>query len=859
MAFSSGTRLGSYEIIGALGSGGMGEVYRARDTRLSRDVAIKILPTDVASNQDRLRRFEQEAQSASSLNHPHIITIYEIGAQDSVSYIAMEYIDGKTLREILKEGPLSPRKVVHIATQVAEGLTKAHEAGIVHRDLKPENIMITKDNYAKILDFGLAKLFVPARGEVSALQTAARTDAGTILGTTGYMSPEQARGSEIDFRSDQFSLGSILYELLTGRRAFQGKSGVETLAAIIKEDVPPMSINNPEVPAPLRWVVERCLEKNCDDRYASTRDLARDLQSIRDHFSEVSSSTEITAAPIKETRKWKSLWNAVATVLILSFAGAALYYYLNSKKIARNPYSYHRVTYQRGRIHSATFASDGKTIIYSGSFEGKDRELFVTRTEGVDSRSLGILHAEIFSISPAGEMLIGIPSREHTLAQVSLSGGSPRDLDENIFGACWTPDGKEMAVIRKKEEKKFVEFPSGKILYESTQRLDSLRISPGGEYIALIEGYEFGSNGLVRILGRDGKQIAASTRLYPENISWSADGKEVWFSTVADASGAGYELYALPVQGKQRLIERFPSSFTLYDIFKNGNALVLMSTDRGVLIAGSSEMEREYSWLDNSDITDISADGKMLLIHERGEGSESPSGTAFMRSFDGSPGVRLGGFAPFTFSPDGKQVLGLKQETTVVIPTGAGSARSFEFRECKNSGLIDFQADGKRFLQACLQKDGFWKVYSQKIEGGNPTPIALDKLRFVRGRTKPLSPDGKLLLAYNADGKLSVYPLDGTAVKPLIGIEPGEVAIQWSADSTSIFVYNREMLPASVYKLNVTTGRRTLFKVMTPPDRAGVLAIQSIRISPDEKSYAFTYASVLGTLYTLDGLLPPQK
>ena len=391
----------------------------------------------------------------------------------------MEYVDGKTLRELLKSGPLPARKVVQIATQLAEGLTKAHEAGLVHRDLKPENIMITKDNYAKILDFGLAKLFLTSREEVSALQTAAKTDAGTILGTTGYMSPEQARGIEIDFRSDQFSLGTILYELLTGRRAFQGSSGIETLAAIIKENPPPVSTSNPEVPAPLRWVVERCLEKNPEDRYASTRDLARDLQSIRDHFSEVSSSTEITATPTKEKPIWNALWNSIGVVLIVGLAATTLHFYLASQKAERYPVSYHRLTYQRGTIHSAAFTSDGKTIVYSGSFEGKDHELFVTRKEGVESRSLGILHALLFSISPTGEMLIGIPSRNSTLAQVSLSGGTARDLDENIVAASWTPDGKEMAVIRKKGEKSIVEFPSGKPVYDSVRRLAYFAIFSG--------------------------------------------------------------------------------------------------------------------------------------------------------------------------------------------------------------------------------------------------------------------------------------------------------------------------------------------------------------------------------------------
>src|SRR5262245_21605094 len=235
MALAPGTRIGAYQIVAALGSGGMGEVYRARDIKLGREVAIKILTAEFSSNPDRLRRFEQEAKSASSLNHPDIITIYEIGSYESLSYIAMDFVDGKTLREILSSGRVPARKVVQIAAQLAEALTKAHEAGSVHRDLKHENIMTKTDNYVKILDFGLAKLVLPVLEQVSAMPTAAHTEAGAILGTVGYMSPEQASGQEIDFHSDQFSLGTILYELLTGKRPFQGKTTVETLAAIIKE------------------------------------------------------------------------------------------------------------------------------------------------------------------------------------------------------------------------------------------------------------------------------------------------------------------------------------------------------------------------------------------------------------------------------------------------------------------------------------------------------------------------------------------------------------------------------------------------------------------------------------------------
>lgn len=296
MTLTVGAKLGPYEIISPLGSGGMGEVYRARDTRLGRDVAIKVLPEDKARNREALGRFEQEARSASALNHPNIITIYDIGQfggeQHSVSYIAMEFVEGRSLRQIISEGPVTLEQILDIATQAAQALAAAHDKGIVHRDLKPENIMVTgpaggRPGLVKVLDFGLAKLEI---GGLAAVQSAADTTAGlitgtgVILGTIGYMSPEQASGRAADFRSDQFSLGTILYEMATGRRAFRQATGAETLAAIIREDPASISQLNPQVPLPLQWAIHRCLAKNPDGRYASTRDLAHDLAIVRDNL-----------------------------------------------------------------------------------------------------------------------------------------------------------------------------------------------------------------------------------------------------------------------------------------------------------------------------------------------------------------------------------------------------------------------------------------------------------------------------------------------------------------------------------------------------------------------------------------------
>src|SRR5579862_227735 len=287
MALTSGSRLGPYEIVAPLGAGGMGEVYRAHDTRLGRDLAIKLLPAAFSANSDRLHRFAQEARSASALNHPNIVTIYELGQDGSSHYIAMELVEGKTLRHLLVSGLLPMQETIDIATQVAEGLTKAHEAGITHRDIKPENLMVSQDGIVKILDFGLAKL-VPSQEEFSDLCTlsSSPTQPGLVLGTLGYMSPEQAKGEPLDFRSDQFSLGLVLYEMVTGKRPFQRSTAAETLVAVLREQAEPIGVQNRAAPAPLCWAIERCLAKEPDKRYASTRDLALELAAIRDGFAD---------------------------------------------------------------------------------------------------------------------------------------------------------------------------------------------------------------------------------------------------------------------------------------------------------------------------------------------------------------------------------------------------------------------------------------------------------------------------------------------------------------------------------------------------------------------------------------------
>ena len=410
MTLSAGTRLGPYEILAPIGAGGMGEVYKARDERLKRDVAIKVLPAELAADPERRTRFEREARAASALSHPNILTIYDIGAANQTVYIAMELIEGGTLKDLTASGPVPIRKFLELATQIAEGLSAAHAAGIVHRDLKPANVMVSKHGYAKILDFGLAKLVTPESDEVSGLQTAAgdATRPGMVMGTVGYMSPEQASGRPTDFRSDQFSFGSILYEMATGKRAFERGTTAETLTAIIREEPEPVSQLNARIPAPVRWLVERCLSKDPEDRFGTTKDLARDLAAVRDHLSEAPVSAEVTgqhAAPVKTRRGLGPV--LVAAAVVAAAVGIAAF--VAGKKAGHTaPPSFRQLTFQRGSIHSARFAPDEQTVLYSASWEGRPAEIFASRLDSPESRPFGLKHADVFSISRSGEMAVSL-------------------------------------------------------------------------------------------------------------------------------------------------------------------------------------------------------------------------------------------------------------------------------------------------------------------------------------------------------------------------------------------------------------------------------------------------------------------
>ncbi len=850
MTLAPGSRLGTYEIVAPLGAGGMGEVYRARDTRLSREVAIKVLPTASATDPDRRLRFEQEARSASALNHPNILTIYDVGTSDGTVFIAMELVEGKTLRELVAAGePLPMRRLLDVATQTAEGLAKAHGAGIVHRDLKPENLMVSKDGFVKILDFGLAKLIEPVTQDASVLPTAvaAPTTPGTVMGTAGYMSPEQASGQSVDYRSDQFTLGAILYEMATGKRAFQRKTGAETLVAIIREDPEPLTQAAPKSPAPVRWIVERLLSKDPEERYASTKDLARDLRSVRDHLSETSASGGLeTATPARARRRG---WVAPAALALVLGTAAGLLFRPLIFTPASTPLRFQRLTYQRGRIYSARYAPDGQTIVYSAAWDGGPMETFSTRSDSSEYRSLGLTGAVVLAVSSAGELAVQLNHRylvgyqtTGTLARVPLAGGAPREVLEDVQDADWSPDGKSLAVCRLLGNRNRIEYPIGKVLYEPAVWASGVRFSPDGRHLAFLDHPQGGNNdGYVKIIDTSGAvRVTGPFIQGGGGLAWSPDGSEVWYSGIQATS----------LQGKSRQVWSSPQA-GLQDVARDGKVLFDDSPGRRELIgvAAPGAPPRNLTALNWSFPTDISEATGTVLFYEQ---QVQPT-AIYIRKLDGSPAVRIGEGEGYGISPDGKWALTVKlpdRRPIMLLPTGPGEARTVDIGNLV-CAWANWFPDGRRLVLAASEPGHGQRLYIQEIAGGQPRAISPERVGLA---AQAISPDGRSIVARSPDGRLAVYPAEMGEPRVIPGLERGDQPVGWTADSRSIFVMRLSGVPGVVHVVDVATGKRTPWKEFLPPDPTGVEQVGPAIITPDEKAYVYSYRRVVGDLYLATGM-----
>jgi eukaryotic-like serine/threonine-protein kinase len=859
MTLSAGTRLGPYEILAPIGAGGMGEVYRARDSTLGRDVAIKVLPAAVSSDPDRLRRFEQEARSAGLLNHPNILSIYGFGEHEGAPYVVSELLEGSTLGDRMAGTALSPRRAVDYALQVAQGLAAAHEKGIVHRDLKPENLFVTDDGRVKILDFGLAKLTQPEgppAGATAAPTMTAGTEPGVVMGTVGYMSPEQVRGLPADPRSDIFSFGAILHEMLTGRRAFRGDSAIETMSAILKEDPPELSETNRNVPPALERLVRHCLEKTPQQRFQSARDLAYDLEAI----SSVS-GTAVMPPTAVAPRKWSlRIGSAVLAGLALLVIGVVAGRRLTGGAAASGSaeVQYRRLTFRRGNVVFARFAPDGQTVVYGATWDDKPAEIYLARVDGRESRPLGIPSASLLAVSKTGELAVALKKTNvfgtlggGTLARVPMTGGTPRELVEDVSAADWNPEGTDLAVVRKAGRSSRIEYPIGKKLYETTNYVRAPRFSPKGDRIAFVEDSTPPSLSVIDVAS--GRKTSLVTGWFAiDGISWHPSREEIWFDGVDASLRAG--LFAADFAAKVRPLAQAPLLPSIHDISREGNVLIEREISRiGILLHREGEpQERDLSWLDSSAIARISNDGRTLLFSEMGEGGGA-KGSVYIRPTDGSPAVRLGDGEAQDLSPDGRSILAIESGSPpklLLLPTGVGQPRQVPLGKLVPS-RAKYLPDGRRILFLANEPSHSPWIYVMDLDGG--VPRAFVREAVTDGAA--ISPDGREVALLGPDRLAKIYPVDGSPPRAIAGAEPADVPIQWSADGRSLYLTRRGEVPARIDLLDLATGKKRRWKDLLPADRVGVIRIDSVFVTPDGKSVAYTVARVLTSdLYLASGL-----
>jgi eukaryotic-like serine/threonine-protein kinase len=862
MTLALGARLGPYEILAPIGAGGMGEVYRAKDPRLSREVAIKVLPSTFSQDRDRLKRFEAEARAAGVLNHPNITAVYDFGMSDGSPYIVTELLEGETLRSRLGAGAVAPRKALDYAIQLAKGLAAAHEKGIVHRDLKPENVFLTKDGRVKILDFGLAKLKTEKDGgsQTEVGTVSGGTEPGVVLGTMGYMSPEQVRGKAADKRSDIFSFGTILYEMLAGQRAFRGDTAADTITAILTKEPPDLSQTNKDVHPGLDRIVRHCLEKNPEERFESARDVAFDLESL----STVSAPTGAIPAAAAVPRRTRWIGPALLAAAVALAAGLAAGYRYGKKVGFVSPPNYQQLTFRRGELYAGRFAPDGQTVIYSAAWDGKPVEIFATRTDRPESRVFGLVGAQVAAISKAGEMLVLLDShiteafiRSGTLAQVSVSGGvAPRQISTDVECADWGPDGTSYALVREVNSRKQLEYPAGKVLYQTTGWISHPRVSPKGDAVAFLDHpIRRDDGGSVAVVDRSGnKRDLAGVFSSIQGLTWAPDGGEVWFT--GTRTGGNRAIHAVSLGGSERLLARVTESLTIQDVAADGRVLVSHDVIRiGLLGKGPGDAkERDLSWLDWSSAFDLTPDGKTVLFSETGEGSGTGY-SCFIRGTDGSPPVRLGDGVALAISPDGKWVTAntTREEKPKLwlYPTGAGEKKLLPTGNLAVESSAEWLQDGKAVIFTANEPGRGSRVFVIPVADGTPKALTPEGYRLV-GRSA--SPDGKVVIVIGPDRRRYFYPLQGGEPTPVPGLEQDETPTRWSADGRSLYVLRRRDVPARVFRLDLASGKRELWKELMPSDGSGVQDISPVIPTPDGQEYVYGYLRLLSDMYVVEGL-----
>jgi serine/threonine protein kinase len=856
-----GRTLDTFEILDKLGEGGMGAVYRARDTRLDRVVALKLIRPSELPGRDRVERFKREARAISRLNHPHICALYDIGEHDGEAFLIMELVSGETLASRLERGPLRIEEVLRYGAQIAEALDAAHRNGVVHRDLKPSNIMLTRDG-VKLLDFGLAKLrdVDSDRIDKATTMSLALSDDGLILGSLPYMAPEQLEAKLVDARTDLFALGAVLYEMITGEAPFQGSSRASVIVAILSREPVPVSSRHPLTPPLLDRSIQRCLAKAPDDRWQNAADLAAELRWIAESPSRSEPPPLSRRFSILRSRRWQ-LAAVAGVIAIAGLSAIATAFMWPAPPVP----TYSPVTFRHGAVSTARFSPDGQNVIYSASWEGQPYDVFLGHEGSPDARSLGLENGRILSVSPIGDLALvfGRQNMTHfagvtTLARVPLAGGTRRDLLEHVTEADWIPGSDLLAVVRLRESDgmSVVEFPIGTKVHEAPAAW-SLRVSPDGRHVAFFEGpvrFDASPDAAIVMVDRSGKASTLAAGWTGIGLAWNRSGSEILFTATSGVRAPS--LHGVSRSGKHRSILDAPDWLVLHDVFRDGRLLLSRNSVRLSITCQAADAagERDLTWMNGSGVGDLSSDGRTLIFNEELYGAVSGIPEIFRRTLDGAPAVQLGRGHGVSLSPDGKSVLSLLKGNWVLLPTGAGATRTLSAGPVRDFLAGAWLPDGRRIVFAGTESDRDRpRLYVQNVDDGIPRGFTPDGVMLA---PHAASPDGSRVLG-RAGRDWRLYPIEGDPPQSVPALKAADEPLRWSSDGRSLYVISRA--PAWVnardlVRVDVVTGDRTLVKTLSPADLVGVDNVGAAVITPDGRSYCYQYLRRLGGLFIVDNV-----
>jgi eukaryotic-like serine/threonine-protein kinase len=824
----------------------MGEVYRARDPKLNRDVAIKILPEALAADPAALARFEREAQAVAALSHPNILAIFDFGRQGDTAYAVMELLEGETLRARLEHGALPARKAVDLAVQIADGLAAAHEKGIVHRDLKPENVFVTQEGRAKVLDFGLAKRTGSASGPSLSMQaTSGHTGPGMVLGTAAYMSPEQVRGEVVDHRSDIFSFGAVLYEMLTGRQAFGRETATESMTAILKEDTPEIAATGPSASPALQRIVQHCLEKKPAERFRDAHDLAFALESVGTPSAE---SRALLQPSRRATRGRAVAWSVPLGVIILALVGT----WWLGRGASPQP-TFKQVTFRRGNVLRARFTPDGQNIVYSAAWDGRPSEIFMSRLDGSGMRAIGLPRADLMAVNGRGELLILLKSSQWTattggngtLALASLDGGTPREVLAHVRGADFAPDGQALAVIYQDQDGGpfYLDYPLGTHLLTSinAQSPGAPKISPQGDRVAFVyypgvQADFANTEGKIAVVDRAGKRrdLAAGLNTLDEYLAWSRDGREIYYAT-----GSG--LTAVDMDGRVRLVRADSTPPFIHDVSPQGLMLLEREISNYSPMVVSGIQSLDLGWQDKGSLRGFSRDGSLVLSLEAG--GVSNTNHPFLRHLDSSPPKVLDPGIPLDLNPAGDfalvGTLGDRPKL-LMVPTGLGMSRELGL-EGWSASDGRFSMDGTFVFASARQGTGPVRILKLPVDGSKGVVLP-ESVKNVQA----FSPDGKRILCLDAKGQPGITSEAGESLKSLPWIlQPGEAIVAWNAADEVLVTHPEDAIHLLVERVQLSTGQRTLWQRLIPPDPATTIRVSEVRVSGDGKTLGYTTNRIL--------------